>query len=186
VTIFQITKDNLVPLAETRFDAEGIYERKDLQRVIRDHIEVLGDDLMVITEEYGGWADSNRRIDLLCLDRLANLVVVELKRSEDGGQYGTTATMVSAMTFDQMINEHASYLNPSSLGTQAPLHALHLFVVQMASLSSTSPNWGRFWKKSWCSTTGISFRRRVPATAFDLTGKSSSSTGSNNQAGGKI
>ena len=35
MTIFQITKDNLVPLAETRFDTEGIYERKDLQRVIR-------------------------------------------------------------------------------------------------------------------------------------------------------
>lgn len=102
VTIFQITKDNLVPLAETRFDAEGIYERKDLQRVIKDHIEVLGDDLMVITEEYGGWADSNRRIDLLCLDRLANLVVVELKRSEDGGhmelQAVRYAAMVSAMT----------------------------------------------------------------------------------------
>lgn len=117
MAIFQITKDSLVPLAETRFDAEGIYERKDLQRVIKDHVEVLGDDLMVITEEYGGRADSNRRIDLLCLDRLANLVVVELKRSEDGGhmelQAVRYAAMVSAMTFDQMINEHARYLSPS-------------------------------------------------------------------------
>jgi hypothetical protein len=123
MTIFQITKDNLVSLAETRFDAEGIYERKDLQRLIRDHIEVLDDDLMVVTEEYGGWADSNRRIDLLCLDRSANLVVVELKRSEDGGhmelQAVRYAAMVSAMTFDQMVSEHARYLNPAEPKTDA-------------------------------------------------------------------
>jgi hypothetical protein len=115
MTIFQITKDNLVPLAETRFDAEGIYERKDLQRVVREHIGVFGDDLMVIAEEYGEWADSNRRIDLLCLDRLANLVVVELKRSEDGGhmelQAARYAAMVSAMTFEQMVSAHARYRN---------------------------------------------------------------------------
>jgi hypothetical protein len=115
MTIFQITKDNLVPLTETRFDAEGIYERKDLQRVVREHIEVFGDDLMVIAEEYGEWADSNRRIDLLCLDRLANLVVVELKRSEDGGhmelQAARYAAMVSAMTFEQMVSAHARYRN---------------------------------------------------------------------------
>src|SRR5579863_9952602 len=115
MTIFQITKDNLVPLTETRFGAEGIYERRDLQRVVREHIEVFGDDLMVIAEEYGEWADSNRRIDLLCLDRLANLVVVELKRSEDGGhmelQAARYAAMVSAMTFEQMVSAHARYRN---------------------------------------------------------------------------
>ena len=132
MTIFQITKESLVPLAETRFGAEGIYERKDLQRVIRDHIEVLGDDLMVITEEYGGWADSSRRIDLLCLDRLANLVVVELKRSEDGGhmelQAVRYAAMVSAMMFDQMINEHARYLNPSEPQTDVARAAVLEFL----------------------------------------------------------
>jgi hypothetical protein len=115
MTIFQITKDTLVPLTETRFDAERIYERRDLQRLIKEHISVLGDDLMVVAEEYGEWEDSNRRIDLLCLDRLANLVVVELKRSEDGGhmelQAVRYAAMVSAMTFEQMVSAHARYLN---------------------------------------------------------------------------
>ena len=40
---------------------------------------------MVIGEEFGDWEDSKRRIDLLCLDKQANLVVVEIKRTEDGG-----------------------------------------------------------------------------------------------------
>ena len=40
---------------------------------------------MVLAEEFGDWQDSRRRIDLLCLDRDAGLVVVELKRTEDGG-----------------------------------------------------------------------------------------------------
>ena len=41
---------------------------------------------MVIAEEFGDWLDSSRRIDLLCLDSVANLVVVELKRTDDGGR----------------------------------------------------------------------------------------------------
>lgn len=36
---------------------------------------------MVIAEEFGEWEDSKRRIDLLGLDREANLVVIELKRT---------------------------------------------------------------------------------------------------------
>ena len=47
--------------------------------------DFVGDDLMVIAEEYGEWEDSNRRIDFLCLSKDAGLVVVEIKRTDDGG-----------------------------------------------------------------------------------------------------
>lgn len=116
MAIFEITKENLIPLSETKFGSEGIYERKDLQRLLKQHIDVLADDLMVIAEEFGDWADSNRRIDLLCIDRDASLVVVEIKRTEDGGhmelQALRYAAMVSAMTFRQLIDAHAHYRNP--------------------------------------------------------------------------
>ena len=50
-----------------------------------------------------------RRIDLLGIDEQANLVVIELKRTEDGGHMDLQAiryaAMVSTLTFDQAANE---------------------------------------------------------------------------------
>lgn len=69
---------------------------------------------MVLAEEFGNWEESRRRIDLLCLDRKANLVVVELKRTEDGGhsdlQAIRYAAMVSKMEFAEAVAAHADYL----------------------------------------------------------------------------
>ena len=78
--IFQVTPKELKPISETTFGADGIMERKDIQRMLREQIGVVDDRLMVIAEEFGDWLDSSRRIDLLCIDSEANLVVVELKR----------------------------------------------------------------------------------------------------------
>jgi len=68
---------------------------------------------MVIAEEFSDWQDSSHRIDLLCLDTDANLVVVELKRMSDGGhmelQAIRYAAMVSAMTFDQAVDAYARF-----------------------------------------------------------------------------
>lgn len=123
MAIYQITKDGLKALPETRFDAEGILERKDIQRLLRGNIEVLGEGLMVIAEEFCDWADSARRIDLLCLDTDANLVVVELKRSDEGSfmdlQAIRYAAMVSAMTFRQMVDALAQFRNPGQPDIEA-------------------------------------------------------------------
>ena len=42
MAIYQITKDKLTPLTVTKFGSEGLYERKDLQRLLRARIDVLG------------------------------------------------------------------------------------------------------------------------------------------------
>lgn len=111
--IFQVTPKELRPISETTFGAERIMERKDFQRMLREQISVLDDRLMVIAEEFGDWLDSSRRIDLLCIDSEANLVVVELKRTEDGGhmelQALRYAAVISAMTFDQLVDTFARY-----------------------------------------------------------------------------
>ena len=46
---------------------------------------MIAPDTLVIAEEFSEWSGSQRRIDLLAIDRDANLVVIELKRTEDGG-----------------------------------------------------------------------------------------------------
>jgi hypothetical protein len=70
--------------------------------------------VLVIAEEFGEWEDSKRRIDLLALDKDGNLVVIELKRTEDGGhmelQAIRYAAMVSAMTFERAVEVYAAYL----------------------------------------------------------------------------
>ena len=62
----------------------------------------------------GLYLDEYRRIDLLGLDKQANLVVFELKRTEDGGhmelQAIRYAAMVSTMTFDQVVDAYKGYL----------------------------------------------------------------------------
>lgn len=121
--IFHVLPNELKALAPTTFGAEAMMERKDIQRLLRAQISVLDERLMVITEEFGDWLDSARRIDLLCIDTDANLVVVELKRTEDGGhmelQALRYAAMVSAMTFDQLVHTHARYKDKSSPDVEA-------------------------------------------------------------------
>ncbi len=78
--LFEMTSDAFRPLNRTSFADLKVRERDDLQRLLRSQIDVLGDDLYVLTEEFGDWDDSRRRIDLLAIDPQANLVVIELIR----------------------------------------------------------------------------------------------------------
>jgi hypothetical protein len=70
--------------------------------------------LFILAEEFGNWEDSKRRIDLLALDEDANLVVIELKRTDDGGHMDLQAiryaAMVSAMSFDDVVLAHEAHL----------------------------------------------------------------------------
>jgi hypothetical protein len=111
--IFEITQDRLVELQRTAFSEQGVRERADLQRLLRTQVQIIAPDVLVVSEEFAGWEDSKRRIDLLGIDREANLVVIELKRTEDGGhmelQAIRYAAMVSKMTFDKVadvLQEH--------------------------------------------------------------------------------
>jgi hypothetical protein len=85
--------------------------------LLRNQIEIISPDTLIIAEEFGEWEDSRRRIDLLGIDKDANLVVFELKRTEDGGhmelQALRYAAMVSPMTFDEAVKTYADYLSKS-------------------------------------------------------------------------
>lgn len=114
MAIFRIDSDKLTPVAETNFAAEKIMERGDLQRLLRSQIEVISPNTLVIAEEFGEFEGVRRRIDLLGIDKDANLVVIELKRTEDGGhmelQAIRYAAMVSTMTFNKAVDYYKKYL----------------------------------------------------------------------------
>ncbi len=113
MSLYRATPDKLESVPRTTFALEKLMERKDLQRLLRQDITAIGDDLMVIAEEYGEWEDCNRRIDLLCLSRNGDLVVVEIKRTEDGGhmelQAIRYAALVSSMTLEEVIQAYIRY-----------------------------------------------------------------------------
>jgi len=112
--IYEITDKEIRPLQTTTFSQAQVRERQDLQRLLRANISVVAPDTLVLAEEFGDWDESRRRIDLLGIDRDANLVVIELKRTEDGGhmelQAIRYAAMVSTMTFDQGADVFGRYL----------------------------------------------------------------------------
>lgn len=111
--LYEVTDIGLEQRPPAGFAALEMYERQDLQRLLRDQISALGEDLLVIAEEFGHWEDARRRIDLLALDREGRLVVIEIKRTDDGGhmelQAIRYAAMVSSMGFTEVLEAFASH-----------------------------------------------------------------------------
>ncbi|NYT37359.1 hypothetical protein ERD78_11820 [Allopusillimonas soli] len=132
MTIYRLNSDTLTELPQTSFNELGLRERTDIQRILKDHVEIISKDVMVLAEEYGDWEDSRRRIDLLGLTREAQLVVIELKRTEDGGhmelQALRYAAMVSTMTFRQAVEAHQSYLSKNGKATESAEERIREFL----------------------------------------------------------
>lgn len=112
--IYELGHDALSILPGVTFASKGILE-EDIQRIFRTHIGIIAPDTFVIAEEFSDWTDSWRSIDLLCLDKEANLIVVELKRTTDGGhmelQAIRYAAMISKMTFADAVTAHSRFLS---------------------------------------------------------------------------
>lgn len=112
MSFFEVRDSRLQRVTPTTLAEAAIWERRDLQALLRQHLPELVPDLLVIAEEFGDWDDSKRRIDLLALDRDANLVVIELKRGDTGVhmelQALRYAAMVSTMTFEQAVTAHGT------------------------------------------------------------------------------
>lgn len=112
--LYSIKGDSLELIEQTTYSVELVRERQDLQHWLKNSIESIAPGCMVLDEEFSDWADSNRRIDLLCLDQDACLVVIELKRTQRGGHMDLQAiryaAMVSHMTFERAVRAHERYL----------------------------------------------------------------------------
>ncbi len=98
--IYEFAQKGIVLLTETTFSVAGIHERRDLQRLLREHIEVIAPETLVIFEEFRDWEDSKRRIDLLGIDS-GHMELQAIRY----------ASMVSPMTFDKAVDAFGEYLS---------------------------------------------------------------------------
>ena len=125
------SKDQFHEIARTSLGSEGVLERQDLQRIIRDQPEVIEEGLFIVAEEYSNWADSERSIDLLGIGKDRDLVVVELKRGDTGEhmelQAIRYAAMAANMTLEQIIDAHAQYLQMRGIEEDAQ-ERIHQFL----------------------------------------------------------
>jgi len=114
MTVYKLNDNEITEVPETSFQSLGLTERYDIQRLLRDNISIIAPECLVISEEFGNWQESRRRIDLLAVDKQANLVVIELKRTEDGGHMDLQAiryaAMVSAFSFTDAVEIYGQYL----------------------------------------------------------------------------
>ena len=126
--IYRIDNNEIVPIQRTTFAEQGLRERQNLQTLLKAQIDVVSPNTLILAEEFGEWEDSRRRIDLLGIDKGANLVVIELKRTEDGGhmelQAIRYAAMVSTLTFEKLVEIHQGYLGDNGFEEDAAARIL--------------------------------------------------------------
>jgi hypothetical protein len=136
MAIFELQSEAIRKIERTTFAEERVTERHDLQRLLQRSIEHISPDTMILAEEFGSFEGSLRRIDLLGLNRDAELVVIELKRTEDGGhielQAIRYAAMVSAMTFEDAVEAHRKYLDDNGQHGEDPYACIMKFLGQGA------------------------------------------------------
>lgn len=115
MAIFTLEKGLISKVPATSFVNESILERQHLQQALKENIEVIAKDCLILDEEYADWDASRKRIDLLAIDKNANLVIIELKRNETGDhmelQALRYASMISTMTFDHALDVLVKYRN---------------------------------------------------------------------------
>lgn len=113
MAIYTLQTSSLKEIQKTEFKVEEILE-KELQDAIEKRIEVIAPNCLVISKEFSEWEDSQRRIDLLAIDKKANLVVIEFKRTKTGAymelQSLRYAAMVSTLTFERAVEIYQGYL----------------------------------------------------------------------------
>lgn len=74
------SKNKLTELTQTTYSALGLQENNNLHKWLADHIDALGEDLLVVQREHVAVNETMRRPDIVALDSDGQIVVVEVKR----------------------------------------------------------------------------------------------------------
>jgi hypothetical protein len=165
LALFEFGSTEIKGLDRVEFAGLGILERSDLQRLLRDHADVISPDTLIISEEFSSWDRSDRRIDLLGVDRQGRLVVLELKRTTDDSwadlQALRYAAMISQMTFDEAVEHFGVYLRRRGRDADARSALL-------AHLGWSDPSAGTFGSDTRIILAAADFSPEVTSTVLWL------------------
>jgi hypothetical protein len=104
---------NPLMLKPMTFAELGVREQRHLEEWIKSNPDILGLDLLLVTSQFDRFDKSDKRLDLLAIDREGKLVVIELKRDAARSlvdlQALRYAAFCSSMTFEDVINLHAEF-----------------------------------------------------------------------------
>ena len=84
--LFRIKRDEKQSdlVEEVDFSTLGLQEPRDIQRWVADNPRILGNDLLIVTEQFSDFDRTKERLDLLAVDTSGKLVIIELKRDDSG------------------------------------------------------------------------------------------------------
>jgi len=115
----------LLRLETTSLAEQRLKERSDLQEWIANDPGVLGEDLLIIQKEFAGFDSTNERLDLLALDRDANLVVIENKLDDSGRdvtwqalKYASYCSRLSRENVREMYQDHLQHQGAPDSATE--------------------------------------------------------------------
>ena len=114
MSIFKINKIDQTATVQNliAFKDNHIKER-DVQNIIKSNPKILGEDLLIIGEELSPCEDSKKRLDLLALDKSGKLVVIELKRNDDGFHMDLQAiryaSMIRLFSIQDVVRHYQDY-----------------------------------------------------------------------------
>lgn len=114
MSIFRINKtDRTSTVVDLIAFKDNHIKERDVQNIIKSNPKILGEDLLIIGEELSPCEDSKKRLDLLALDKSGKLVVIELKRNDDGFHMDLQAiryaSMIRLFSIQDVIRHYQDY-----------------------------------------------------------------------------
>lgn len=101
-------------LAAASFSSLGALELQDIERWIRDRPLLVGEELIIVSNQFAQFDGSKDRLDVLALDRAGRLVVIEVKRDVSGAyqdlQALRYAAFVSTFRAEQLSQARPAYV----------------------------------------------------------------------------
>jgi hypothetical protein len=128
--MFTIENNMAKEVATQTFKELGYVER-DLQKWIISDPSMLGEELLIIQEEFDRWTETRERFDLLALDQDGNLVIIENKRDDSGTDVTWQAlkyvSYCSTLTSEQIVQIFQDYLDKLGTGKSAEAELREFF-----------------------------------------------------------